>query len=875
VALATGLRLGAYEIVSLLGAGGMGEVYRAQDTKLGRAVAIKVLPQALASAPDRIARFEREAKALAAFNHPHIATLYGTEESCGQYFLVMELVEGETLADRLEHAPIPVKEALTIARQIADALDASHEKGIVHRDLKPANIKITSDGIVKVLDFGLAKAAASTTTGPVASQSPTITVAGTREGVILGTAGYMSPEQARGQTVDKRTDIWAFGCVLFEMVSGRQPFAGATLSDTIAAILQREPAWETLPRSIPAKIHHLLRRCLQKDPSRRLRDIGDARVEIEDALADRDHRPRAATAWKIASVVALAAGVSVAFWLRPERPAQSDRATWIQLTRFPDSVTQPALSPDGRMLTFVRGQGTFHTRGQIYVKMLPDGEPKQLTDDSLSKMSPVFSPDGSRIAYTTVDEAGFKWDTWVVPVLGGSPRMWLANASGLTWTQGRQLMFSEIRKNMHMAIVASDESRAGSSEVYVPARENGMAHRSYLSPDGKSVLVSEMDGPWLPCRLITRDGESVGHRVGPSDGTCTSAAWSPDGKWMFFTSSAGGASHIWRQRFPDGRPEQVTSGPTEEDGIAMAPDGRSLITAIGLRERSVLLHARNGERQMSTEGYALRPVLSGDGRWLCYIILKGASGNGPMEAWATEIGSGHNDQLLPGFSPIGPGAIDIAPDGRQVVVAARDSANKAGLWIVTLDRQAPPRQIPNVKLAIDRFVFWRYEGVFFYAKEGDSGFAYRVRPDGSGLQKVIEQPISQIQGVSPDGRWVIAWTGATIAYPVEGGAPVRLFGSDLRLKWSADSRFLFMMASAGQTGPSLPSATGHTYVVPLAPGQMLPSVANGGFRSVDEIVRLPGVRVIDTADLSPGPTPDIYALSRETTQRNLYRIPLP
>jgi serine/threonine protein kinase len=199
VALATGLRLGAYEIVSLLGAGGMGEVYRAQDTKLGRAVAIKVLPQALASAPDRIARFEREAKALAAFNHPHIATLYGTEESCGQYFLVMELVEGETLADRLEHAPIPVKEALTIARQIADALDASHEKGIVHRDLKPANIKITSDGIVKVLDFGLAKAA-STTTGPVASQSPTITVAGTREGVILGTAAYMSPEQARGQT---------------------------------------------------------------------------------------------------------------------------------------------------------------------------------------------------------------------------------------------------------------------------------------------------------------------------------------------------------------------------------------------------------------------------------------------------------------------------------------------------------------------------------------------------------------------------------------------------------------------------------------------------------------------------------------------------
>ena len=527
------------------------------------------------------------------------------------------------------------------------------------------------------------------------------------------------------------------------------------------------------------------------------------------------------------------------------------------------------------MLTFVRGQGTFYTTGQIYVKMLPNGEPKQLTDDPTRKMSPVFFPDGSRIAYTTVDGAGFKWDTWVVPVLGGSPRMWLPNASGLTWIHDRRLLFSEIRTNMHMAIVASDESRTAASDVYVPARENGMAHRSYLSPDGKSVLVSEMDGSWLPCRLVPTDGKSSGRRVGPSDATCTSAAWSPDGTWMFFTSSAGGAAHIWSQRFPDGRPEQLTSGPTEEDGIAIAPDGRSLITAVGLRQRSVLLHDTNGERQISTEGYALRPVLSPDGRWLCYVIVKGASGNDPMEVWGAEIGSGHNEPLLPGFSSIGPNAVDIAPDGRQVVVAARDRDTKSGLWIVTLDRQAPPRQIPNVNLSVDRSVFWRSNGVFFYVRAGDSGFVYRVSPDGTGLQKAVEQATSQIQGISPDGRWIVLWAGATVAYPVGGGSPVRLFGADIRLRWSSDARFLFVMVAEGQSAPSIGSASGRTYAVPLSQGQMLPPIPDGGFRSIDEIAKLPGVRVIDSADVAPGSTPDIYAFSRETTQRNLYRIPLP
>jgi serine/threonine protein kinase len=275
VALPTGSRIGAYEIVSPLGVGGMGEVYRARDTKLNRNVAIKVLPDLFASDPERLARFQREAQVLALLNHPNIAHIYGLEESNGVRALVMELVEGPTLADRIARAPIPLREALSIAKQIAEALDAAHEKAIVHRDLKPANVALTGAGIVKVLDFGLAKAALVEASAQL-THSPTVIAGGTLEGTILGTAPYMSPEQARGQALDKRTDIWAFGCVLYEMLTGRAAFARATVSDTIAAILEREPDWDALPASTPASIKSLIQRSLEKDVRRRLRDIGDA-----------------------------------------------------------------------------------------------------------------------------------------------------------------------------------------------------------------------------------------------------------------------------------------------------------------------------------------------------------------------------------------------------------------------------------------------------------------------------------------------------------------------------------------------------------------------------------------------------------------------
>jgi len=285
MALTAGTRVGAYEIVAAIGAGGMGEVYRATDTKLNRPVAFKVLPASLASDRERVARLRREAEVLAALNDPHIAQIYGLEDSTEVTALVLELVEGPTLADRLAQGPMSVAEALPIAKQIAEALEAAHERGIVHRDLKPANIKVRPDGTVKVLDFGLAKVVEDEAVRPNSSQTATATMEGTQDGVILGTVAYMSPEQARGQLVDKRADVWAFGCVLFEMLSGRMAFSGQTISDTIAAVLEREPVWDRLPAATPKGIRRLLRRCLEKDPKQRLRDIGDARIELDEALA--------------------------------------------------------------------------------------------------------------------------------------------------------------------------------------------------------------------------------------------------------------------------------------------------------------------------------------------------------------------------------------------------------------------------------------------------------------------------------------------------------------------------------------------------------------------------------------------------------------
>src|SRR5687768_4719414 len=378
--LQPGSRIGSYEIIGALGAGGMGEVYRARDSKLGREVALKVLPEAFASDHDRIARFEREAQVLASLNHPHIAHIHGFERSQDSRALVMELVEGPTLADRLRAGPIPLDEALAIARQIAEALEAAHERGIIHRDLKPANIKVTDEGIVKVLDFGLAKAIEPAVTGAAVSQSPTLSIHATQAGIVLGTAAYMSPEQARGKPADARADIWAFGVVLFEMLAGRSPFEGEEITDIVASVLKTEPQWNRLPRDLPASVDRLLRRCLQKDRRQRLQHIGDARLELADATGgDVSTLPFRGVSWRERAVwVALAVAAAVISILAFQRFTPSVAAPEMRVdVPTPDALVMWfSLSPDGQSIAY----SARSERGpQIWIRELSSTAPRAVT----------------------------------------------------------------------------------------------------------------------------------------------------------------------------------------------------------------------------------------------------------------------------------------------------------------------------------------------------------------------------------------------------------------------------------------------------------------------------------------------------------------
>ena len=398
-----GKTLAHYEIVGELGRGGMGEVYRAIDTKLKREVAIKVLPEEFTQDRDRLARFEREAQILASLNHPNIATIHGIEDADGVKALVLELVEGPTLAERIAEGPILIEEVLAIARQIADALEAAHEAGVIHRDLKPPNVKLRDDGTVKVLDFGLAKALANDAAGANLSELPTVTAAGTRAGVILGTPAYMSPEQARGKPLDKRTDIWSFGCVLYEILTGRAAFLGETLSDTLASILERDPDWSALPPATPRNMKTLLRRCLQKQTTRRLRDIGDARMELEETFDDVAEATTKETSrgsmlpWGVSAVLAVALAV-----LSVVTPIESP--TRVVRTAIPLPPDQQvtgqiglplAMAPDGRRLAYTTNEaGT--TR--LYLRELDEPDVRAVPETDGARY-PFFSSDSEWLGY--------------------------------------------------------------------------------------------------------------------------------------------------------------------------------------------------------------------------------------------------------------------------------------------------------------------------------------------------------------------------------------------------------------------------------------------------------------------------------------------
>jgi Tol biopolymer transport system component len=887
-ALPPGTKLGIYVVQSLIGAGGMGEVYRARDASLKRDVAIKVLPASVSRDPDRLRRFQLEAEAAAALNHSNILSIFAIGQQDGSPYIVTELLEGETLRERLRHGALKFRDAIDIAIQTAKGLAAAHERGIAHRDLKPENLFLAKDDRVKILDFGLAKLMQNPS-----ADSPTISLREqTDAGRILGTVGYMSPEQVRGEPADARSDIFSLGCVLYEMLTGKRAFRRPTAAETMSAILNEDPrAASDITPTIQPALERAVHRCLEKAPERRFQSASDLAFAL-DALSDSSASRTSGDAqvgsrrfaiWGGGVVLlamlalALAAGYKY-HWFKKQTPASQE---WEQLTDFPDAAVAPALSPDGKMLAFVRGAHVFLASGDVYVKLLPRGEPVQLTHQDKLKAEPAFSPDGSRITYTTNPP----WDTWVVPVLGGPTRLMLPNASGLTWIDNRHVLFSEIKSGIHMAVVTATEGRAEQRDVYVPLAENGMAHRSYLSPDHKWVLIAEemIAGTSVyttPCRVVPFDGSSPGTLVGPHS-ACSYGGWSPDGKWMFFSAHAGDGFHLFRQAFPDGEPEQLTFGPTEQEGVAIAPDGRSVLTSVGFLLRTVWVHDQTGDHQVAFSGSARLPmvqissraVFSPDGSKLYFFGRQGSKE--ADELWQVDLLSGQSEPVLPGTSLWD--TFDISPDGHLLVFDSFDAKGVPKLWTAWLDRRAPPRQLES-ELPESDPVFGLDGSLYYQAQEGPKSYLYRRPTDGGAGKRVTNHPVVRLQTISPDGKWLVAESPVgsedsfrgVEAFNVDDDTVKRVCSILCIVRWSADGKLVYV--SLSRSGESV--SRYRTFIVPLRHGSAFPDLPATGIKTEADLEKLNGVKVVDEL-LHPGPDSSRYAFDRESDHRNIYRIPLP
>jgi len=723
--LQPGTRLGPYEITAQIGAGGMGEVYQATDTKLKRQVAIKVLPESVAADSERLARFQREAEVLASLNHPNIAAIYGLEDADGSKALVMELVEGPTLADRIAHGPIRVADALPIARQIAEALEAAHEQGIIHRDLKPANVKVRDDGTVKVLDFGLAKAMAPAgAMSASASMSPTITTpAMTEMGMILGTAAYMAPEQAKGRPVDKRADVWAFGVMLFEMLTGTRAFAGDDTSEVLAGVIKSEPDWQALP-ALPPLLDTFLRQCLKKDPKQRLADMQDMRLALEGAF-EAAAPPQAASivdappAWRRIAVpgatLLVLAGAAAGWWLLGSGTSANG-----EVSRFEIKVSESGLdaefgspvilSPDGQTLAYATDDG-------VWARRLESAEPRRVVEGPVD--NPVFSPDGRWIAY---EQGG---TLWRVPVTGGSP-LRVADAPGdrgTFWAEADTILLSP---QIRGAIVRVRIDGGGEPEPVTELQGDEVTHRwPQLLPGGRAVLFTahRQTANFDNANLVVRDLTTGDQRVVFSGGFY--GRYVPTGHLVYANGPA------------------LFAVPFDLAGLTVT--GTSVPVLGGVRASSGSGGAHYHFSDNGTLVYvpATGDDLGGDssGNW-AFVDRDGTL----AQSWATG-----------GFS-YGPA---LSPDGTRLVATVSGDEGGQDLWSWDRGRAAATRI--TFEDGTEVYPVWVPGGreLIFSANPDGNFRLYRAHADGSGGREPLPDPHEgdeMPQSISADGRWLLTRT---------------------------------------------------------------------------------------------------------------------